>query len=236
MPMEKLEELKQIVADNLVFYRKNANMTQLELAEKLNYSDKAISKWERGETLPDTFILKQLAEIYEITVNDLIEKRKPERKMPFSLKKSFKNRHFLITLLSVGLVLLIACTAFVLLTILGFEKTYMSFIYALPVVSIICFILSSLWAKKWVSGLFATTFIWSVALSIYLSFNIQVQKLWLIFIICIPIQAIVVIWYFLIKQNIKIRWQLKQNQENKKQTNTDAKEQNDAKEQYDVKE
>ena len=56
MYMENLEELKQIVADNLVFYRKNANMTQLELAEKLNYSDKAISKWERGETLPDTFV------------------------------------------------------------------------------------------------------------------------------------------------------------------------------------
>ena len=214
--MEKLEELKQIVADNLVYYRKTANLTQLELAEKLNYSDKAISKWERGETLPDTFVLKQIAEIYEITVNDLIEKRKPERKIPFSLKKAFRNRHFLITLLSVGLVLLIACTVFVTLAILNKPKAYMCFIYALPVCSIICFILANLWTKKWVSGLFATLFIWSLAVSVYLTFNTQVQKLWLIFIICIPIQAIVVIWYFLIKQNIKIKWQLWQNQSNKK--------------------
>ena len=50
-------ELKKIVTENLIYYRKINKLTQLQLAEKLNYSDKAISKWERGESLPDLYIL-----------------------------------------------------------------------------------------------------------------------------------------------------------------------------------
>ena len=64
MAMEKYENLTAIIAENLVYYRKKAQMTQLQLAEKLNYSDKSISKWERGEGVPDIFILAQLAKLY----------------------------------------------------------------------------------------------------------------------------------------------------------------------------
>ena len=65
--MEKYENLTAIIAENLVYYRKKAQMTQLQLAEKLNYSDKSISKWERGEGVPDIFILAQLAKLYGLT-------------------------------------------------------------------------------------------------------------------------------------------------------------------------
>ena len=61
-----------LVAKNLVMYRKSKNLTQMELAEKINYSDKVISKWERGESLPGIEALKILADFYEITVDDLI--------------------------------------------------------------------------------------------------------------------------------------------------------------------
>ena len=64
-----MEELNKIIANNLVKSRKNAKLTQLELAEKLMYSDKNVSKWERGDSVPDVVILKQLADIYGITVN-----------------------------------------------------------------------------------------------------------------------------------------------------------------------
>ena len=67
--MEK-EELKSRVADNIAFYRKRAGLTQLELAEKLNYSDKAISKWERGDGLPDLVVLNEMANIFGININD----------------------------------------------------------------------------------------------------------------------------------------------------------------------
>ena len=79
------EEFNKTVADNLILYRKNSGLTQLALAEKLNYSDKAVSKWERGENLPDVYVLKQIADLYGVTVNDLITPRKkvkqPVKKM-----------------------------------------------------------------------------------------------------------------------------------------------------------
>ena len=69
---ENEEQLKNRIAKNLTFYRENAGQTQLELAEKLNYSDKSISKWERGEGIPGVFVLTQIAQLYGVTVNDLL--------------------------------------------------------------------------------------------------------------------------------------------------------------------
>ena len=68
--MEEKKSLEQIVADNLVYYRKAAGLTQLEVAEKFNYSDKSISKWERAEGLPDIMVLKALADFYDIRIDD----------------------------------------------------------------------------------------------------------------------------------------------------------------------
>ena len=58
-----MKDVRQIIAENLIELRKVNKLTQLELAEKLNYSDKAISKWERGESLPDVEILCQIADL-----------------------------------------------------------------------------------------------------------------------------------------------------------------------------
>ena len=67
-----MDELKETIAKNLVELRTQARLTQLQLAEKLNYSDKAVSKWERGEAIPDIRVLIKLAEIYNITVDDIL--------------------------------------------------------------------------------------------------------------------------------------------------------------------
>ena len=66
------EQFRALVAKNLANYRKINNLTQLDLAEKLSYSDKAISKWERGESLPDLYTLEKIANLYGITINDLV--------------------------------------------------------------------------------------------------------------------------------------------------------------------
>ena len=66
------EKLKSMIGRNISAYRKRAGLTQAGLAEKLNYSDKAVSKWERGESVPDVLTLAQLAECFGITVNDLL--------------------------------------------------------------------------------------------------------------------------------------------------------------------
>ena len=52
--------------------RKKTNLTQMQLAEKLNITDKAVSKWERGIAMPDSSIMLELCDILQITVNDLL--------------------------------------------------------------------------------------------------------------------------------------------------------------------
>lgn len=98
------EALRAAIARNIAFYRRQQGQTQAELAEQLNYSDKSVSKWERGEGVPDIYILARLAEMYGVTVNDLVclEPPQPRRRPPY----------LLITLLSLGLVWLVAAVAF----------------------------------------------------------------------------------------------------------------------------
>ena len=56
--------------------RKKANLTQVQLADKLGITDKAISKWERGITMPDTSIMLELCDILRISVNELLSGEK----------------------------------------------------------------------------------------------------------------------------------------------------------------
>ena len=93
--------LRRTVSKNIAAYRKAHSDTQLTLAEKLNYSDKSVSKWERGESLPDIFILTQIADLYGITVSNLIGEIEPP-------KQSKPAYHMFILLLSVTLVFVIA--------------------------------------------------------------------------------------------------------------------------------
>ena len=67
-----LDKLKLISASNIINLRTGAGLTQAELGAKLNYSDKTISKWERGDAIPDAFVLTQLAEIFGVDVNYLL--------------------------------------------------------------------------------------------------------------------------------------------------------------------
>ena len=66
------EKVKYRIGANIAAYRKQEGLTQAGLADKLNYSDKAVSKWERGESIPDVLTLMQMATLFGITVNDLV--------------------------------------------------------------------------------------------------------------------------------------------------------------------
>ena len=64
-------DLKLVIASNIIRLRTEAGMTQSELGAKLNYSDKSISKWERAESLPDANVLKQMSEIFGVSMDYL---------------------------------------------------------------------------------------------------------------------------------------------------------------------
>ncbi len=73
------ERLKKNIAKNLSSLRKSAGLTQAELGEKLTYSDKSISKWERGDGLPDLLVLDKLAELLRRYAQRHRRRRYPQR-------------------------------------------------------------------------------------------------------------------------------------------------------------
>lgn len=192
-------ELKTNVSENLIFYRKANNLTQLQLAEKLNYSDKSISKWERGESLPDLFVLQSIADLFGITLNDLTQ-NKPHKKPKHRVSR------LLISLMYFGLVWLIATIAFVVLGMLDLpgvsSAAWLSFIYAIPVSMIVLLVFTLLWGSKIHTFLTLTVLYWSIPLAFYLSFDYG--KLWMLFIVIIPLQILTILW-FILKKEISVR-------------------------------
>ena len=190
--MEDFTRLKNVIAKNITEYRKAIKMTQLELANALNYTDKAVSKWERGESVPDVFILKQLAEIFEITLDDLISSK------PKKVWRSIARKQVIIPLISAAGVWVVASIIFVCLSLFvpQIEKAWLTFNYAIPATCVVLLTFNYIWGKRELATVLWSIIVWSVALVIFLSL-INVEKMWLIFVVSIPLQAIVVFWYFL---------------------------------------
>ena len=186
-----MAEVKDVIAKNLVRYRKAANLTQYELAVKLNYSDKAVSKWERGEALPDITVLKQIAEIYNISVDDLMKEEETPAVIPV---KNKKLSHFFVTILSFILVWLVATIVFVFLNLFlpDVDKLWLAFIYAIPVGFIVLTVFCALWWSRVLTSISVITLAWTLMLSIYLTFDLD--NLWLLFVICIPFTLITIFW------------------------------------------
>lgn len=202
--MEKIENLKKTIKNNLVKYRKAAGLTQAQLADKLGYSDKSVSKWEREEGVPDIYILKEIADLYNITVNDLItDKSNDIKKEKNIFPKISKRNKLIIALLSAGLVWAIATTLYVILdlTIPSIESFLSNiYIYAIPLSCIVLIVFNSLWGKKIFNLFLISSLIWTFTLSLFVSLPItNVAKL---FIIPIPLQILTILWFLMEKRTI----------------------------------
>ena len=178
--------LRKTVAKNIAAYRKAHHDTQLDLATKLNYSDKSVSKWERGESLPDVYILSQIADLYGVGVSALIGEIQPP-------KESKPHYHMFILLLSLALTMAVATLLFSMFMICKVDyPAWMFFVYALPVCSIICIVFTSLWWGILWQGVSVSALIWTLGLSLYLSF--ELENVSLIFLVCAALQVLTVLW------------------------------------------
>lgn len=185
------ENLKRHFAKNLSSYRRQSGMTQLELAEKLNYSDKSISKWERGDGLPDLLVAAAIAETLGVSLNDLISEREPKRIL-------HRRNKLIITGLSIGLVWLVAAILFFIfeLAIQNF-KSWMVFAYAVPASAIVLIIFTCIWWKKPFRFLSVSALIWSLAGCALLTFPIP--KMGLIFMVAGVFEVLTALWFGLKK-------------------------------------
>lgn len=193
-----MEDLKDTVAKNLVELRTKAGFTQLELAEKINYTDKAVSKWERGEAMPDLRVLVKIADIYNITVDDIVSPHTERRIKP---KMNTGKKRLLITMLSVGLVLFIATLVFMIFFFIpATEKyAYLVFICAPFVCSIPLFVFSAKWGNWITDTLACSLLVWSLAIIFHLfvrAFS-SFDKMYFIYIVAAAFEALVIGWFLL---------------------------------------
>ncbi len=185
------EIIKNNISSNLIKYRKLSGLTQYDLALKLNYSDKAVSKWERGEALPDIIILHKLATLFGISVNDLLSDPETTKKPVTSQKKKINT--LVITLLSIGLVWLVSTAVFVLFNMFNFlkDEIWLAYIYSIPVSMIVSIVFTKIFKQRILLYASISILIWTVLLSIHLTINV-----WIVYIIGIPLQVLTILWFF----------------------------------------
>ena len=200
------EQVKARIGANIAYYRKQAGLTQAGLGEKLNYSDKAVSKWERGESIPDVLTLMQLASVFESTVDALLgdvnalpdNPSTLERAMNQVSEKALKRKanKNIILALTTTLVWFVALLAFVVLSTLDIPYSWLAFFYAVPVNAIVLLSLRSAWHDfRWNKALISAI-VWGSLTSIYasiwafLGFNA-----WKIFLLGIPGQIAIFLWF-----------------------------------------
>ena len=189
-----MKDLKNIIADNIVLLRKEKGLTQAQLAERLNYSDKAVSKWERGESLPDVAVLKSLAEILGVSVDYLLESdhQKAELEKATVSRKKFRRRA-IITSMCVMLIWLVATVVFFILdTVTNLGHHWLCFVYAAPVSFAVWLIFNSIWFNTRRNYLIISALLWTTLGSLFVTF--LWLKLWLLFIVGIPAQIIIFLW------------------------------------------
>ena len=202
------EKLKVQIGANIASYRKRMGLTQAGLAEKLNYSDKAVSKWERGESMPDVVTLVDLADQFDVTVNDLLTDPNALPGNPGSLEKAMtqvsekalkrKANKSIILVLSSLLVWFVALFCFVVLSSFSITEpySYVAFFYAIPANAIVLLSLRSAWHDfRWNQGLISAM-VWGGLLSVHASLYVFFGfNMWKLYLLGVPGQVAVFLWF-----------------------------------------
>ena len=193
--MDNNIEINQRIAKNLIQYRKASGLTQAEVAEKIHYSDKSVSKWESGNGVPDVYTLVQLAKLYNVDVNAFLGEEPIARR-----KEKSAWLYILIMLLSVGIVWSAAIFSFALLEIVRPEGVWwLIYLYAVLVSAIVLLVYATIWKYRILNFLSVTTIIWMALVCCYsttVAFVSDVTGLWLIFLIGVPLQVLEILWAF----------------------------------------
>ena len=200
------EKLKVQIGTNISNLRKRQRLTQAGLAEKLNYSDKAVSKWERGESAPDILTLVSIAEVLGVTVDDLIsdpnalpeQTGSVQQAMEHVVEKTLKRKadKRIIVQLSSILVWFVALLAYVVLASIGVENSWLAFFWAIPADAIVVLSLRSAWKDFRSNKILISILMWGSLLSIYMMPLVLLhENLWLLFLLGIPGQVAIWLWF-----------------------------------------
>lgn len=189
-----MDELKLILASNLIKLRTSKNMTQTDLAEKLNYSDKAVSKWERAESVPDIFVLKQLADIFGVDVDFLITSHDEWKS---SEEEKNDDKVFgTITLIALAGIFTLAFLVFTIFWILG-NLEWRIFAYTATAALIAWLVLNSIWHKGKRNWIIVSALVFSIIANVYIS--LLKYNPWQLLMVAIPAELIVFLSFKVVK-------------------------------------
>lgn len=210
--MEENKDMNAIIGKNLLKHRKNMKLTQMEVAEKFNYSDKSISKWEKGEAMPSIEVLCELANFYGVSLDDLTnenheientENTKPKKEKKVKEKKEKIPRqfstHLIVTLLSAGAVWLVATILFVVFKLCFNANYYMCFVWAIPATCVVLIVFNAIWGRMRFLFPILTVLLWTILLGLQLQI-LPFFNIWPIYFLGIPLQIAIILWGALIKK------------------------------------
>lgn len=186
------EEIRKNFANNIKTLRESKNMTQQELGNALGYSDKSISKWEKGDVLPDVITLDFIANYFSLTINDLINSD--------GTRSYGKNKKITTVILgSLFLVVFLANLVFFFLEFIAHvDRSWLSFVYALPCFFAVVLILSAIFYSYKEIMISISLLTWALVLSFFLGYS--KHRFWYLFIIGLCLQ----IFYIFIGLIIKV--------------------------------
>lgn len=193
-----MDDINKIIGKNLLQLRKNAKLTQMELADIFNYSDKSISKWETGESLPSIETLYDLCIFYGVTLDSLTKEEMPAPVEETKTKRNLLPVHLVITLLAVSAVWLLATVLFVSFKISLQKNIGFFFLWAVPISFVVLLIFNSIWGKNYLLFPILSALIWTTLTCIHV--QLLKYNLWMVYLLGIPLQVAVILWGALLKK------------------------------------
>lgn len=195
-----MDNIKNIIAKNLVELRKRKKYTQQDLANILQYSDKAISKWEKGDSLPDIEILYQICNLYGVTLDYLTHEGSYEEKKEFVMPKYEKRNKAIITLLFIVTVWTLGITAFVFLNIFIKNKPvfWPIFIWCIPVSASLLLYFNLRWGRRFWNSFIFSIMLWGYIAGLFFQILYSLDiNIWPIFLVGVPLEIAIILWSFL---------------------------------------
>ncbi|MCQ2484387.1 MAG: helix-turn-helix domain-containing protein [Clostridia bacterium] len=208
--MESEEQFKKQFGEKISEARKQKGYTQLKLAEKLNYTDKAVSKWERGESVPDTYTVLKIAELLNVSPSYLFGKDETtETESSDKPKKKTRPVALFVPIITSVTVFFIASVLFLVLKLFPVTTPYAPYVYliALTAMFIELVVFSFIWWSRPAQFTCLSCLIWSVGGTAYSLVRLftELHNFKYIFICCAMLQIICVIVFIFVHFIIKNR-------------------------------
>lgn len=196
-----MEDIKSIVAQNIADLRQANGLTQLELAEKLNYSDKTVSKWERAESTPDVAVLLELATLFGVTLDYFVHEQHTANKLAVDKGDAPKYNRKIIAYISESVGWIVAILAFIITTLIVKEMSFqfLYFVYALPVVLVVRLVFNSVWFNPRHNYYIISLLMWSLLAAIHITFLYFDVNVALVYLLGVAGQIVIVLWSFIPK-------------------------------------